>query len=100
MKKENKKISKAAMTRLMKSDFFCEVLGTVKAWDYYVAVGDKELAGEMMSNWLMARSALEFITGNIYKLSRNGETYSVENEFNKDEKIIIGIGHSVREMAA
>ena len=90
MSKGIKKISKAAMTRLLKSEFFCEVAQTVKAWDYYITIGDKNLADEMMHKWLIAKSALEFITGNNYEFSRDGETYSIINEHNNNEKILVG----------
>jgi len=98
MSKENKKISKAAMKRLFKSKFFHEVIEIVKAWDYYLITGERDLAKEMMDKWFIAKSALEFITGNTYNFSRNGKIFSIVNERNNDEKLLIG--HSVKEMAA
>jgi hypothetical protein len=63
----------------------------LKAWDFYLGRGkdDEECAKEMMHKWEMAKLALEHITGNIYGFSRNGETYSVVNERNYDERLIV-----------
>jgi hypothetical protein len=95
-----KKISKAAMERLMKSKFFHEVEEVVIAWDYYLAVGDKDSSNEMMHKWEIAKLALEHITGNLYGFSRNGETYSIVNERNYDERILIGYSMKREEVAA
>jgi hypothetical protein len=84
-------MTKAAMKRLLKSEFFLEVQMVVKAWDYYLNAGDKELANEMMHKWEMAKLALEHITGNIYGFSRNGETYSIVNERDYGERLIVGL---------
>jgi len=83
-------MTKAAMKRLLKSDFFHEVEAVVKAWDYYLAIEDKTSADEMMHKWHMAKSALEYITGNIYGFSRNGKTYSIVNERNYDDRLLTG----------
>ena len=83
-------MTKAAMERLLKSEFFHEVAEVVKAWDYYLTVGDRESADEMMHKWDMAKFALEYITGNLYGFSRNGETYGIVNERDYNERILIG----------
>ena len=91
------KISKAAMKRLKKSEFFHEVENVVKAWDYYLRNGnrhdnpDRKDAEEMMHKWGMAKLALEHITGNIYGFSRDGVgNYSVVNERDYNDRIISG----------
>jgi len=93
------KISKAAMKRLLKSKFFEEVLEVVKAWDYYLVVGDKEAADEMMHKWFMAKLALEFITGNSYSVefSRKRETYSIVNEQNYNDRLFTGLSFVQKE---
>jgi len=83
-------MTKAALKRLLKSKFFHEVEEVVHAWDYYLTVGDRKLADEMMHKWLMAKLALEYITGIPYGFSRNGETYSIVNELDHDEKLLAG----------
>jgi len=96
------KISKAEMNRLRKSEFFHNVEEIVKAWDYYLLVieqkqnenleydYEKEAVDEMMHKWEVAKLALEFITGNLYGLSRNREVYSVVNERDYNDRIITG----------
>lgn len=86
-------MTKAAMTRLKKSDFFHKVCEIVVAWDYYLHIGDKESANECMHKWDMAKDALRFITGEIYGFSRNGETVSIVNEYNYDDRIFIADAH-------
>jgi len=96
MNETKKKI--AAMKRLKKSEFFHEVEETVKAWDFYLGKGygvyvekHRKEADEMMHKWGMAKLALEFITGNLYGFSRDGEgNYSVVNERDYNERIIVG----------
>jgi hypothetical protein len=83
-------MTKAAMKRLLKSEFFHEVAEVVKAWDYYLTVGDRKSSDEMMHKWSMAKLALEHITGNIYGFSRNGETYSIVNKRDYNERLLIG----------
>jgi hypothetical protein len=100
MTKGERRTSKAAMKRLLKSNFFNEILAVVKAWDYYVATGDNALADEMTHRWLMAKEALKFITGNVYGLSRNGTTYSIVNENNYDDRLFIGLSIAPKEKAA
>jgi hypothetical protein len=85
-----KDISKAAMKRLMKSEFFHEVEEIVKAWDYYLLTNNREASKEMMHKWEIAKLALEFITGNLYGFSRNGVTYSIVNERDYEDRLIIG----------
>ena len=94
------KLSKAAIKRLRESEFFHEVEETVKAWDFYLGKGygvcieknqHRKECEEMMNKWLMAKSALEFITGNLYGFSRDGTgNYSVVNERDYNERIIVG----------
>ena len=91
-------MTKAAMKRLLKSDFFHEVEEVVKAWDYYLAIKDRKSSDEMMHKWSMAKLALEHITGNIYGFSRNGETYSIVNE--RDHNDILLAGNSVKKETA
>ena len=85
-------MTKAAMNRLMKSDFFHEVCDTVKAWDYYMRVGNRVLADEMMHKWGMAKLALKHITGATYGFSRDlaGGTYSIVNEKDCNDILIHG----------
>jgi len=104
---ESKKLSKAAMDRLVKSEFFHEVESIVQAWDYYLLVieqkrrnrieydDEKKCCNEMMHKWDVAKLALEFITGNIYGFSRNGETYGVVNERDYSDRIISGSNKGV-----
>lgn len=73
-------MTKAAMTRLMKSEFFHTTCEVVMAWDYYLHEGDRQAADEMMYKWQMAKLALEHITGEIYGFSRDGETVRIVNE--------------------
>jgi len=88
---KTKKISKAAMKRLQRSKFFHEIEETVKAWDYYLIKGERENADKMLYQWNMAKLALEYITGNLYGFSRNGEgDYSVVNERDYSDRIIRG----------
>ena len=81
---------KTTRKRLLKSEFLHEVIETVKAWDYYLTVGNKKLADEMLHKWYVERSALEHITDNLYGISRNGETYSVVNERDYNDRLFIG----------
>jgi len=98
-----KKLSKAAMNRLLRSEFFHNVDDIVKAWDYYLLVieqkrrnrleydDEKKCIDEMMHKWSVAKLALEFITGNIYDFSRDGNgNYSVVNEGDYSDRIISG----------
>ena len=91
MTKVKKRTSKAAMIRLLKSNFFCEVIEIVKAWDYYLATGERDLAKEMMGKWFVAKEALKFITGNVYGFSRDGTTFSILNESNYDDRLFVGL---------
>lgn len=86
-------MTKAAKTRLEKSDFFHEVCDIIVAWDYYLHINDRESADECMHKWEMAKKALEFITGELYGFSRNGETVSIVNERNYDDRIFIHKAH-------
>jgi len=85
-----KTLSKAAKDRLIKSKFFHEVEEIVKAWDYYLLTNNREASQEMMHKWEIAKLALEHITGNLYGFSRNGVTYSIVNERDYDDRLIIG----------
>jgi len=83
--------SKAEMKRFRESKFFHKVEETVKAWDFYLKKGEKENADKMMYQWDMAILAFEYITGNLYGFSRNGEgDYSVVNERDYSDRIIRG----------
>ena len=88
-------MTKAAMTRLKKSEFFHEVCEVVVAWDYYLHINDRAAADEMMHKWSMAKLALEHITGNLYGFSRNGETVSIVNERDYSDRIFIATAHRV-----
>jgi len=102
--KMNKKLSKTAMNRLKNSEFFHDIENTVKAWDYYLLdVEQKRRNGleydakpinEMLCKWEVQKLALEYITGNLYGFSRNGDTYSVVNERDYNDRIISGSNHS------
>jgi hypothetical protein len=100
MTKSERRTSKAAMKRLLKSKFFHEVIEIVKAWDYYLITGERDLAKEMMDKWFVAKEALEFITGNVYEFSRNGTTYSIVNERNYDDRLFIGLSIVPEEKAS
>jgi len=100
MNKGEKRISKAAMKRLLKSKFFCEVIEIVKALDYYLTTGERDLAKEMMDKWFVAKKALEFITGNVYVFSRNDTTFSIVNERNHDDRLFVGLSVIPEEKAA
>ena len=82
-------MTKAAKQRLLASRFFHEVAEIVKAWDYYLHIGNREAADEMMHKWQIAKLALEHITGNLYGFSRNGETYSIVNERDYSDRLIV-----------
>ena len=83
--------SKVSTARLKKSSFFMEVEAVAKAWDYYLETGDKEKAQQMMYEWLMAKLALEHITGKVYGFSRKGDgNYSVVNEKDRDDILFCG----------
>ncbi len=82
-------MSKAAMQRLVKSEFFHEIRNVVAAWDYYLTIRDQEQADAMAEKWCMAKLALEHITGNLYGFSRNDETYSIVNERDYNERLIL-----------
>lgn len=85
------KLSKAAMKRLKESEFFHEVEEVVKAWDYYCRINDIPKSNEMMHKWGMAKLALEYITGNIYGFSRDGNgNYSIVNKRDYSDRIIRG----------
>jgi len=100
MSKGEKRTSKAAMRRLLKSNFFNEVIEIVKAWDYYLITGERDLAKEMMDKWFVAKEALEFITGNAYGFSRNGTTFSIVNKSNYDDRLFIGLSIVPEEKTA
>jgi hypothetical protein len=92
-----KTMSKAAMKRLLRSEFFHNVEELVKAWDYYLGNNRKHAeqyrkeADEMMHKWDMAKLALEYITGNIYGFSRDGTgNYGIVNERDYSDRIIVG----------
>ena len=93
-----KNMSKAARERLTKSDFWHRVQEIVKAWDYYIATGDKESAAECMHEWSMAKLALEHITGELYGFTRNGETYGIVNERDYTDKPFAAKSVKRREM--
>ena len=93
-KHKERRLSKAAMQRLLKSNFFSEVISTVRALDFYKTYGPSELADRILQEWLIARSALEFITDNKYKISRNGEIYSIVNESDPNDKLYTA--HSIK----
>jgi len=100
----NKKLSKTAMNRLKNSEFFHDIENTVKAWDYYLLdveqkrrnnlEYDTKPVDEMMRKWEVQKVALKYITGNLYGLSRNGDTYSVVNERDYNDRIISGSNFS------
>ncbi len=109
-----KQLSKAAMDRLVRSEFFHTVRDMVGAWDYYLMeyrayrVEDAERAMKaqrdadvMMHQWAIAKLALKHITGNIYSFTRNGEgDYAVVNEDDCNDRIIIGRNDYKKEVAA
>lgn len=86
-------MTKAAMDRLIKSDFWHGVCENVVAWDYYLYTNDQESATECMHRWDVAKQALEYITGNLYGFSRNGETVSIVNERDYSDRPFIASAH-------
>lgn len=82
-------MTKAAMERLKRSEFFHTTCEVVTAWDYYLYTKNKEAADEMMHKWEIAKLALELITGETYGFSRNGETVSIVNERDYNDRIFI-----------
>jgi len=82
-------MTKAAMTRLNKSEFFREVRDVIVAWDYALYSKDRETSDALMHKWEMAKLALEFITGDTYGFSRNDETISLVNERNYDDRLFV-----------
>lgn len=83
-------MTKAVMKRLKESVFFHEVEEIIKAWDYYCRTNNPLGANECMHKWEMAKLALEHITGNLYGFSRNGDTYSIVNERDYTDRLIVG----------
>ena len=83
-------MTKTGMSKLKKSQFFYEVCDIVMSWDHYLKIGNQEMADIMMSKWVIAKLALEYITGNVYRFSRNGIMYSIVNEHDYDDRLIIG----------
>ncbi len=77
------------MARLKGCKFYHEVCDTVVAWDYYLHIDDRASADECMHKWAMAKLALEHITGNLYGFSRNGETVSIVNERDYNDRLFI-----------
>lgn len=86
-------MTKAAMNRLTTSNFWHETCEIVIAWDYYLHTGDREAANECMHKWEMAKLALEHITGNTYGFSRNGETVSIVNERDYNDRPFLANAH-------
>ena len=82
-------MTKAAMKRLLKSDFYHEVYAIIKAWDYYLRIDDKETADEMMHKWSIAKLALEHITGKLYGFSRDSEGCSLVNERDYNDRLFV-----------
>lgn len=87
-------MTKAAMNRLIKSEFFHEVCEQVVAWDYYLRKKDQESADKCMERWFMAKVALQFITGKCYAFSRNDESVSIVNEADYTDVLFL---HSIYE---
>ncbi len=86
-------MTKAAMARLKGSKFYHEVCDIVIAWDYYLNTNDRASADECMHKWMMAKLALEHITGNTYAFSRDGEIVSIVNERDYSDRIFIAKAH-------
>lgn len=84
-------MTKKAMNEFLKSDFYNELCGLVKAWDYYLKVGNKEFADQMMHKWSIAKLALKHITGKTYGFSRDGVgKFSIVNEHDYDDRLCQG----------
>ena len=86
---------KKVSEKLKASEFFYEVCKTVTLWDYYLQVDNRESAKECMGKWTMAKSALEYITGEIYGFSRNSEMISIVNE--RNDKDILFVRNILKE---
>lgn len=84
------KMSKAAMQRLMGSDFYHEVYEVLQAWDYYLRANDRKEADEMMHKWGMAKLALKHITGKSYGFSRDDEGWRLVNGADYDDILMSG----------
>ena len=80
------KISKAAMTRLKKSDFWIEALEVTKAWDYYLyayknrlPASNDEAMKEMSIKLGVIRKALSHILGKSYGFTQTDTGYILVN---------------------
>lgn len=82
-------MTKAAMTRLMKSEFFRNTCDVVTAWDYYLSNGDQEAANEMMHKWSVAKLALEVITGKVYGFSRTDKEIRIVNVADYTDELFV-----------
>ena len=80
-------MTKAAMQRLKKSDFFREVCALVIAWDYYLRTKNDNAVDECANRWSIAQLALQHITGNMYRFARNDETVSIVNMYDRNDTI-------------
>ena len=76
------KISKAALTRLKRSDFWGEVLDVAKAWDYYLYAArnntparDDVALNEMIIKLGVIKMALNHITGKPYTFKQTETGY-------------------------
>ena len=80
------KMSKAAMTRLKKSDFWVEVLEVTKAWDFYLHAERPDFSAKMGAAFDVAsvetsarlsviKKALTHITGKHYTFVSTDDDY-------------------------
>jgi hypothetical protein len=93
-------MTKAAKNRLLKSEFFHEVEAIVDAWDYYLVVGDQASANEMASKWFTIKPALEYITGKPYSFSRKNGIYSIVNDLDHNDRLLVAYSKTKEEVAA
>lgn len=89
-------MTNAEMKRLTGSEFWHDTCENVIAWDYYLHTNNRKAADECMHRWDVAKKALEYITGNLYGFSRNGETVSIVNECDYNDRPFVANAHRDR----
>jgi hypothetical protein len=83
-------MTKTALKRLKKSEFFSELRMTVQAWDYYLKTKDYKTADQMALEWKMAKLALRHITGNDYNMESWNGIFRVINSKDRNDVLFQG----------
>ena len=73
-------MTKAAMDRFLKSEFYYRTCEVVQAWDFYLRSKNEQSADECEHEWRMAKVALEHVTGKTYGISRTDEGFAIVNK--------------------